>query len=169
MQQEQGAAVEVADGGVDVECGVLAEAADGGEVGVVRDVDDDGDGLLAAVDFGATSGDVDEIAAAIRRGKKPAAERPAEREDDAEPAGDDDTVTLYVSLGKRDGMKASELGDWLVEQAGVDRGDLLKIRTREKHSFVKVPADRAEAVIEKISQSSFEDRAVTAEPAKSSA
>ncbi|NLY94817.1 MAG: DEAD/DEAH box helicase [Myxococcales bacterium] len=132
----------------------------------------DAESILAsmiAAYFGATSGDVDEIAAASRRGKKPAAERPAEREDDAEPAGDDDTVTLYVSLGKRDGMKASELGDWLVEQAGVDRGDLLKIRTREKHSFVKVPADRAEAVIEKISQSSFEDRAVTAEPAKSSA
>jgi ATP-dependent RNA helicase DeaD len=119
---------------------------------------------MIAAFFGATQGDVGEIAAARRRGENPA---PVEAEDEGAP--DDDSVTLYVSIGKRDGMKAQELSDWLVETAKLERDEILKIRTREKHSFVKVPAERSEEIAQRLSSLTFEDRELTVEPAKTSA
>src|SRR5690606_13353297 len=71
----------------------------------------DAESILAsmiAAFFGATQGDVDEIAAASRRGQKPPPVEVVEGE-----AADEGEVTLYVSLGKRDGMKAQQLADWL--------------------------------------------------------
>jgi ATP-dependent RNA helicase DeaD len=115
---------------------------------------------MIAAFFGASSGDVDEIAAAARRGTKPA---PIEADDEP---NEDDGVTLYVSIGKRDGMKAQELSDWLVEHAKLARDEILKIRTREKHSFVKVPAERADEIVEQLSAMTFDDREVTVERAK---
>jgi ATP-dependent RNA helicase DeaD len=123
----------------------------------------DAESILAsmiAAFFGASSGDVDEIAAAARRGTKPA---PIEADDEP---NDDDGATLYVSIGKRDGMKAQELSDWLVEHGKLDRDEILRIRTREKHSFVKVPAERADEIIAQLASMTFDDRELTVERAK---
>ncbi len=127
-------------------------------------------GLLGAF-FGADTEDVDKVAAAKRRRGKEhpdnhastevAEQEPREQEEVVE------TTTLYVNVGRRDELKASELGRLLRDRTGLKRQEIGRIRVRDKHSLVDVPEERAQDVIEAMAGAVLGDRELELELAKS--
>ena len=129
-------------------------------------------GLLGA--FFGTEGeteDIDKVAASRRRrgkehvdahsngngnGQKPAPEGAEELP----------TATLYVNVGRRDELKASELGRLLRDRTGLKRKEIGRIRVRDKHALVDVPEDRAQDVIESMAGAVLGDRELELELAK---
>ncbi|WP_234023873.1 DEAD/DEAH box helicase [Sorangium cellulosum] len=73
-------------------------------------------------------------------GEAPRAEPPRD-----EPDGD--FVEVFINLGRRDGARAADFQRVLVERAGMAKGDIRRIRVRERNAFVSVPrADLARVV-----------------------
>jgi ATP-dependent RNA helicase DeaD len=125
-------------------------------------------GLLSAF-FGTETEDVDKVAASRRRrgkehvdahsngnGQEPAPEKVEEAP----------TATLYVNVGRRDELKASELGRLLRDRTGLKRNEIGRIRVRDKHALVDVPEDRAQDVIESMAGAVLRDRELELELAK---
>jgi len=128
-------------------------------------------GLLGAF-FGTETEDVDKVAASRRRrGKEHVdghsttngnGQGPAPEEAEEAP-----TATLYVNVGRRDELKASELGRLLRDRTGLKRKEIGRIRVRDKHALVDVPEDRAQDVIESMAGAVLKDRELELELAKS--
>jgi len=76
------------------------------------------------------------------------------------------TATLYVNVGRRDELKASELGRLLRDRTGLKRKEIGRIRVRDKHALVDVPEDRAQDVIESMAGAVLRDRELELELAK---
>jgi ATP-dependent RNA helicase DeaD len=130
-------------------------------------------GLLGAF-FGEEGDDVDRVAAAKRRRGKQHPDSHAGEDDDGDDDEEDDddgddgeTTTLYINVGRRDELKASELGRLLRDRTGLKRKEIGRIRVRDKHSFVDVPEDRAQDVIESMAGAVLHDRELELELAKS--
>ncbi|MGB5697494.1 MAG: DEAD/DEAH box helicase [Polyangiales bacterium] len=122
-------------------------------------------GLLNAF-FGTETEDAGKVAAARRRrGKQhfdiePSAERTEPRPPRVEQPA---TATLYVNVGRRDEIKASELGRLLRDRTGLKRKDIGRIRVRDEHSLVDVPEGRAQDVIESMAGVVVRDRTLEIE------
>jgi ATP-dependent RNA helicase DeaD len=128
-------------------------------------------GLLGAF-FGEESEDVDKVAATRRRrGKQHPDEHSISNGDPEErrPAAEEEapTATLYVNVGRRDELKASELGRILRDRTGLKRREIGRIRVRDKHTLVDVPEDRAQDIIESMAGAVLRDRELALELAKS--
>jgi len=130
-------------------------------------------GLLGAF-FGTETKDVDKVAASRRRrGKQHVdghstvnrgrnGQKPTPEEAEEAP-----TATLCVNVGRRDELKASELGRLLRDRTGLKRKEIGRIRVRDKHALVDVPEDRAQEVIESMAGAVLKDRQLELELAKS--
>lgn len=118
-------------------------------------------GLLSTF-FGSMDENADDVAAAQRRSLPDIPALP-----DGEEPPEEDTATLYINLGRKDELKASELGRFLREKTGLKRKEIGRIRVRDKHSLVDVPEDRAQEVISEVSGSMLHDREISIELAKS--
>jgi len=125
-------------------------------------------GLLGAF-FGTETEDVDKVAASRRRrGKEHVdahsngnGQKPAPEEAEQAP-----TATLSVNVGRRDELKASELGRLLRDRTGLKRKEIGRIRVRDEHALVDVPEDRAQDVIESMAGAVLKDRELELELAK---
>jgi ATP-dependent RNA helicase DeaD len=117
-------------------------------------------GLLHA--FFGDADDVDKVAAAKRRRGKQHPDLPAGDGGDAP-----ETATLYVNVGRRDELKASELGRLLRDRTGLKRKEIGRIRVRDKHSLVDVPEDRVQEVLESMEGAVLHDRELELELANS--
>ncbi|MEM7434713.1 MAG: DEAD/DEAH box helicase [Myxococcota bacterium] len=125
-------------------------------------------GLLSAF-FDTGSDDPDDEAATRRRQGRstPEPEPAADSSRKAEsPPPPSPTTTLYVNVGKKDDLKASELGRLLRERTGLNRRDIGRIRVRDKHSLVDVPEERAQEVIESMVGAVLGERELTLELAR---
>ena len=121
-------------------------------------------GLLSA--FFGREDDVDKVAAAKRRrGKQHPDDHSGEGSEQQEPG--QETTTLVVNVGRRDELKASELGRLLRDRTGLKRKEIGRIRVRDKHSLVDVPEDRAQQVIDSMAGAVLRDRELELELAKS--
>jgi ATP-dependent RNA helicase DeaD len=122
-------------------------------------------GLLTAF-FGSESDDADKVAAARRR----RGEQHPDIDDDEDPqeasTEGSPTATLYVNVGRRDELKASELGRLIRDRAGLKRREIGRIRVRDKHSLVDVPQDRAKEVIDSMAGAMLGDRELEIELAR---
>jgi hypothetical protein len=130
-------------------------------------------GLLSAF-FGTETEDADKVAASRRRrGKEHVDAHSAEngngngQQAAPEAAEEAPTATLYVNVGRRDELKASELGRLLRDRTGLKRKEIGRIRVRDKHALVDVPEDRAQQVIESMAGAVLKDRELELELAKS--
>lgn len=114
-------------------------------------------GLLTAF-FGSESDDADRVAAARRRRGEQHPD--IDGDDDAQdtPPEGSPTATLYVNVGRRDELKASELGRLLRDRAGLKRREIGRIRVRDEHSLVDVPQERAKDVIDSMAGATLRDR-----------
>jgi ATP-dependent RNA helicase DeaD len=124
-------------------------------------------GLLGAF-FGTESDDVDKVAATKRRRGRQHTDPPsAEPEDEAREEEAPETATLYINVGRRDELKASELGRLLRDRTGLKRKEIGRIRVRDRHSLVDVPEDRVDDVLESMAGAVLRDRELELELAKS--
>lgn len=114
-------------------------------------------GLLTAF-FGSESDDADRVAAARRRRGEQHPD--IDGDDDAQdtPPEGSPTATLYVNVGRRDELKASELGRLLRDRAGLKRREIGRIRVRDEHSLVDVPQERAKDVIDSMAGATLRNR-----------
>ncbi len=120
-------------------------------------------GLLGAF-FGTETEDVDKVAASRRRRGKEHVDR-ADDGDQAESSTADaePTATLYVNVGRRHELKASELGRLLRDRTGLKRKEIGRIRVRDKHSLVDVPEARAKDVIDSMEGAVLRDQELALE------
>jgi ATP-dependent RNA helicase DeaD len=84
---------------------------------------------------------------------------------------DDDTtneneVKVYVSLGKRDDVSADELNRLFIDVGGVPADQVGRIRLRDRHSFVFLPREVAEAAVAKLHGTTQRDRELVVEFAR---
>ena len=49
-----------------------------------------------------------------------------------------DYAEVFVSVGRRDGVRAADLQALLLDQLGLDKADVKRIRVRERNAFVSV-------------------------------
>ena len=133
-------------------------------------------GLLGAF-FGTETEDVDKVAASRRRRGKEHVDAHSNgngngngnrkvRKPVPEEAEEAPTATLYVNVGRRDELKASELGRLLRDRTGLKRKEIGRIRVRDEHALVDVPEDRAQDVIESMAGAVLKDRELELELAK---
>ena len=78
-----------------------------------------------------------------------------------------DQTKLYVNMGRRHGLNDSaELAQHFTEQGELAAEELGRIQVRESHSYVFVATNKAEALIEKLSDSQLNDNVLRVEEAK---
>ncbi|MEZ4329299.1 MAG: DEAD/DEAH box helicase [Polyangiales bacterium] len=90
----------------------------------------------------------------------------APRRDDADDAAAEDEAKLYVSLGRRDDVSAGELNRLFIEVGGVPADQVGRIRVRDRHSFVFLPVELADAAIAKLNGTTQGERELTVEFAR---
>jgi len=123
-------------------------------------------GLLTAF-FGPETEDLDKVAAARRRrGKEHVDAHSDGNAREQAPEEEEATATLYVNVGRRDALKASELGRLLRDRTGLKRKEIGRIRVRDKHSLVDVPEERAQEVIESMAGAVLGNRELQLELAR---
>ncbi|MBN1652526.1 MAG: DEAD/DEAH box helicase [Deltaproteobacteria bacterium] len=74
--------------------------------------------------------------------------------------------TLYLNLGKKDGLRIGELARFLREACELSRNDLGRIRIRDKYTLVGVPRERLDAIVDKLEGMRFNDKQLAPERAK---
>jgi ATP-dependent RNA helicase DeaD len=76
-------------------------------------------------------------------------------------------VTLYFNVGKRDGLEAKDLADLLTSACELGSEDIGRVRVKERHTFVGVPTERADAIIAVLEGQLVRSRALHVERARS--
>jgi hypothetical protein len=67
-------------------------------------------------------------------------------------------VKLFVTVGARDGARASDLVGAIANQGGVSSAEVGKVDVRESHSIVEVSANTADAIIERVNGTTIKGR-----------
>lgn len=93
-------------------------------------------------------------------------ERRPERSADRPATPGVDVKTLMVTLGRRAGMGAREVGLFVVNNAGIDVNQVIDVRVRDGYSFVDVTPSVADAVIAGVSGKEHDGRVVKVELAR---
>ena len=84
-----------------------------------------------------------------------------------EPEGDPaDHAELFVTVGRRDGIRAQDLLRVLVEVAGLDKHTIRRIRVRDRHAFISVRKADAATAIAKLHGTALAGRTLTVEVAR---
>jgi ATP-dependent RNA helicase DeaD len=86
--------------------------------------------------------------------------------DGAHEAPRENVGTLYLDFGRRDGARVGELARLVREVGELTRDEVGRIRVRDRHTFVEVPNDKLEQVVERLRGHVFHDKALAAERAK---
>jgi ATP-dependent RNA helicase DeaD len=86
--------------------------------------------------------------------------------DDAPRETVDNAAVLYLDVGRRDGVRVSEIARVVREAGELRRAEVGRIRMRDKHTFVEVPEDKLELLVERLKGHSFGDKSLSPERAK---
>jgi ATP-dependent RNA helicase DeaD len=78
----------------------------------------------------------------------------------------DQLGTLYLNLGKKDGVRVGELARFLRERCDLSRSDLGRIRIRDRYTLVGVPKERLDAIVDTLKGTQLNDRQLAPERAK---
>ncbi len=76
------------------------------------------------------------------------------------------TAKLFVAGGRKQGFEPADLVGAIVDGSHLDGEDVRNVRVLERFSFVEVPADRAEEVVEKVTGNEVRGIALRLEVAK---
>lgn len=83
------------------------------------------------------------------------------REVDGRPA-----AILFLDLGRKDGVRVGEIARLLREVGELSRSEVGRIRVRDRHTFVDVPEDRIDALVERLQGEEVNDKVLSPERAK---
>ncbi|MGK4004974.1 DEAD/DEAH box helicase [Sorangium sp. So ce1036] len=92
-------------------------------------------------------------------GETPRAELPREEVDG-------EFVEVFINLGRRDGARAADFQRALVERAGMAKGDIRRIRVRERNAFVSVPKAELARVVAALNGATIAGKEAHAEQAR---
>jgi ATP-dependent RNA helicase DeaD len=73
---------------------------------------------------------------------------------------------LYLNLGKRDGLRVPEVVDLLRESCELTRGQIGRVRVRDRYTFVDVPEGRLDTIIATLNGQVIHDKPLAPERAK---
>jgi ATP-dependent RNA helicase DeaD len=73
---------------------------------------------------------------------------------------------LYLNLGRRDGVRVNEVSRLLRDQCLLTRSEVGRIRVRDRYTYVDVPQERLDAIIESLSGHTFHDKTLSPERAR---
>ncbi len=76
-----------------------------------------------------------------------------------------DSVRLFINLGTKDGVTTGNLVGFVAESTDLDSKLFNRVTVRELSSFVNVPSDAADYIIQNLSQQKFKSRRVRVEKA----
>jgi ATP-dependent RNA helicase DeaD len=91
---------------------------------------------------------------------------PMHRATDPSGASATDYAEIFVSIGRRDGVRSADIQELLVDHIGIDKDDVKRIRVRERNAFISVRKSEAQRAIDGISKASWGNRPLTAEIAR---
>lgn len=75
-------------------------------------------------------------------------------------------TTLYLNVGRRDGLEPDDVSSLLTGQCGFGIDDIGRVRVKERHTFVGVPSERVEDVIGSLTGQSLRNRQLQVERAR---
>lgn len=75
-------------------------------------------------------------------------------------------ITLYFNVGKRDGLEAKDLASLLTSACELGMEDIGRVRVKDRHAFVGVPSERADAVITCLEGQTVRSRSLHVERAR---
>ncbi len=67
-------------------------------------------------------------------------------------------TTLYLNVGRRDGLEPADVSSLLNQSCGLEGDDIGRVRVRERHTFVGVPSERVDGVIAALAGQSLRNR-----------
>lgn len=76
-----------------------------------------------------------------------------------------DSVRLFINLGTKDGVSTGNLISFVAESTDLDSKMFSRVTVRELSSFLNVPSDAAEYIIQNLSQQKFKSRRIRVEKA----
>lgn len=86
--------------------------------------------------------------------------------DSAQASDTTQDATIFLNVGRRDGVRPGEVAKLVSEAGGLARGDVGRIRIRDRYTFVEVPAVDADSIIEQLQGAELNDRPLEPERAK---
>ena len=86
--------------------------------------------------------------------------------DDDSPREDLSMATLFLDVGRRDGVRVSEIARLMRDVGALRRSEVGRIRMRDRHTFVEVPDDKLDELLEKLRGHALHDKALSPERAK---
>jgi len=81
------------------------------------------------------------------------------------PAGEP-TVRLYLNIGRKESVRASDIVALLRDSAGMSRKDVGRVQVRDSHTYASVPAEAVEQVIQSLRGQTFKGRNLVVERAR---
>jgi ATP-dependent RNA helicase DeaD len=75
---------------------------------------------------------------------------------------------LYIAKGSADGLTKKTLSEFIVEQTGIPKQLIENIEVFDQYSFVSVPFDKAERIIQRLKNFRFGQKRLFVEKAKPS-
>jgi ATP-dependent RNA helicase DeaD len=73
---------------------------------------------------------------------------------------------LYLNLGKRDGVRVPDVARLLRDSCELTRGQIGRIRVRDRYTFVDVPEGRLDSIIATLNGQVLHDKPLAPERAK---
>jgi ATP-dependent RNA helicase DeaD len=97
--------------------------------------------------------------------REPPAEAP--RDVNGRPARNPHAAELFVSIGRKDGARASDFYAVLEQRAGITIDDTDYVNVRQRHTFIGLPKDLLAKALEALNGATIAGREATAEPSRS--
>lgn len=79
---------------------------------------------------------------------------------------DENAAFIYLNVGRRDGVRPGEIIRLLAEECDLDKADVGRIRIRDRHTFVGVPPEKADAIVSQLTGKSTHEKELVAERAR---
>jgi ATP-dependent RNA helicase DeaD len=79
---------------------------------------------------------------------------------------DDDAAFVYLNVGRRDGVRPGEILRLLAEECSLDKGEVGRIRIRDRHTLVGVPRDKVDTIVTQLTGKSALEKQLVAERAR---
>jgi len=102
----------------------------------------------------------------VREAARETAQDDGSRQEARAEGSSGDYAEVFVSVGRRDGVRASDIQTLLLDSVGLDKSDVKRIRVRERNAFVSVRRAQLERAVAGLSGATLAGRSVMAEPAR---
>jgi ATP-dependent RNA helicase DeaD len=99
-------------------------------------------------------------AGSTKQGGPQAIEHPAPSEAEV------DLAEIYVNVGRRDGARAADFQQILIDRAGLERANVRRIRVRERNAFVSVRRDDLDRALAALQGATVAGKVAMAEQAR---